>query len=267
LINPTLLKQTIKNNYKVFIVFCGILLMYFSIMISMYDPDTEDAIKAMMNVLPKEMTNALNFNLLDTTLVGYMGSYLYGFLVIMFPMIYVIIISNRMIAKHVDSGSMAYLLATPNDRKTIAITQMTFLIGSIFALILYTTLMGLGLAEGFFPGVLDKKVYFDLNLGAFALHIAFGGIGFLSSAFFNETKNSLAFGAGIPIFFFLVSTMANVGGKLENLKYGTIISLYNNADVLNQVKGMYLNFGILLLIGTICYILGVVIFNKKDLSI
>lgn len=267
MINITLLKQNIKNNYKLFLVFCGILLMYFSIMITMFDPEREDAIRAMMNVLPQEMTNALNFNLLDTTLIGFMASYLYGFLVIMFPMIYIIIVSNRMMAKHVDSGSMAYLLATPNDRKNIALTQLTFLAGSIFLLIAYITVMGYLLAEGFFPGSLDKKIFFDLNLGAFALHFAFGGIGFLASSFFNETKHSLAFGGGIPILFFLISTLANVGGKLENLKYGTILTFYNNADILNQIQGIYLNFSILFAIGFICYTFGVVIFNKKDLSI
>ncbi len=241
--------------------------MYFGIMITMYDPEREDAIRAMMNVLPQEFTNALNFNLLDTSLIGFIASYLYGFLVIMFPMIFIIIVSNRMIAKHVDSGSMAYLLATPNDRKKIALTQVTFLVGSIFLLIVYITLMGIGLSEAFFPGSLDKKIFFDLNIGAFALHFAFGGIGFLASAFFNETKNSLALGGGIPIMFFLISTLANVGGKLENLKYGTILTFYKNSDILSQVDGIYFNFVLLFVLGLICYISGLVVFNKKDLSI
>ena len=75
-------------------------------------------------------------------------------------MIFEIIIANRLISKYVDSGSMAYLLATPNKRSKVAITQGLFMIISIGALILFIALVGIINSKIYFPGDLDIKNIF-----------------------------------------------------------------------------------------------------------
>ncbi|MCG8484270.1 MAG: ABC transporter permease subunit, partial [Clostridia bacterium] len=121
--NYTLFKATAKANWVILLMITLVILMYVSISITMFDPDNIEKMNAMLDMVPEGMLKAMGFENLGTDLTEYLSNYLYGFIFIMFPMIYCIIVSNKLIAKHVDSGSMAYLLTTPNSRVKIAVTQ------------------------------------------------------------------------------------------------------------------------------------------------
>ena len=40
---------------------------------------------------------------------------LYGFLLVVFPMVFLILLANRLLTRYLDRGSIAFLLATPNQ--------------------------------------------------------------------------------------------------------------------------------------------------------
>lgn len=267
MISFPLFKQTLKSNYKFFIIFLLILTMYFSIIITMYDPANAESMQLLLQSLPKEVVNAMNFNLIGSTFTGFLASYLYGFLIIIFPMIYIIILANRLVAKHIDHGSMAYLLATPNSRKKLVFTQMIYLVASIILLMSSLFLLAYIISEIAFPGMIDLNVFIMLNFGALLLHLAIGSIAFLSSCIFNDTKDSLAFGAGIPILFFLVQMLSNVGDKLSFLKNFTLFSLFNPQRILEGSTSVPISFAVLFIIAILLYSAGIVVFNKKDLPI
>ena len=52
-----------------------------------------------------------------TTLLEFITGYLYGMLFVIFPAVFIIILSNRLVAKYVDNGSMACLLASPHPEE------------------------------------------------------------------------------------------------------------------------------------------------------
>ena len=266
MISIPLLKREIKSNYKLFIIFAAVLTMYISVIIPMFDPEIGEALAEFEKAMP-EMMAAFGMTNSGTTLIEFINTYLFGFLFIVFPMIFEIIIANKLIAKYVDSGSMAYLLATPNKRRKIAITQGLFLILSIGTLILFITLVGIISSEVYFPGELDIKKYILLNIGLYCLHIAISGLGFFSSCISNDTKLSYSLSAGIPIGFFIIQLLANMGGKLENFKYFTIFSLFNTDKLIKgETTGIWM-FIILLLIGVILYTIGILRFDKRDLPL
>lgn len=267
MISFPLFKQTLKSNYKFFIIFLMILTMYFSIIITMYDPANVESMQLLLQSLPKEVVNAMNFNLIGSTFTGFLASYLYGFLIIIFPMIYIIILANRLVAKHIDNGSMAYLLATPNSRKKVVFTQMIYLVTSIILLMVSLFVLAYIISEIAFPGLIDINLFVMLNLGALLLHLSIGSIAFLSSCIFNDSKDSLAFGAGIPILFFLIQMLGNVGDKLSFLKNFTMFSLFNPQNILEGSASVPVSFAALFLIAALLYATGIVIFNKKDLPI
>ena len=64
---------------------------------------------------------------------------------VLLPMIYVIVASNKLVVSQVNDGSMAYVLSTPTNRKTVVRTQYLFLITSItmtfFYVIMYIFLL------------------------------------------------------------------------------------------------------------------------------
>ncbi|MGL4336271.1 MAG: ABC transporter permease subunit [Turicibacter sp.] len=267
MISWTLFKRTVESNYKIFLIFLAVLMLYFTIIIGMYDPSIDDSMAALIETLPKEFMAAFGFSGADAGLMSFIATYYYGFLILCFPMIYEIIISNRLIAKHVDNGSMAYLLATPHKRYSIALTQAKFLAGSLIVLIGVLTIVGIGFCEMMFPGELDIKAFLLLNLGALLLHLVISGIGFFASCLFNETKNSLAIGAGIPIAFLLIQMIANIGDKLENLKFVTLFTLFNPSDIIAGSNSTIICFSVLAILAVIGYAGGIYIFNKKDLPL
>ena len=88
MISFPLLKSTIRSNFIIFIIFAAILAMYVGIIASMYDPEVIGAMDAYLELLPQEMVRAMNFNMLEANLTGFLAGFFYGFLILMFQLIY-----------------------------------------------------------------------------------------------------------------------------------------------------------------------------------
>jgi ABC-2 type transport system permease protein len=152
----------------------------------------------------------------------------YGQMTGFFIMIYIIITANNLVASQVDRGSMAYVLSTPIKRTTVIFTQMCYLISAIFIMILFVMLTNVVC----FITQQSSKIIFNFEdialmaLGCFLLQIALASISFMASCIFNLSKNSFALGAGIPVAFYLLSTLSQING-LESLRFLTIFTLFN----------------------------------------
>lgn len=261
-----LLKATIKQNYMVFIIILAVLMLYLPIIILMYDPSTQDSLNDILELLPQGLVSAMGFDNLGVTLTDFIGGYFYGFLILLLPSIYTIIICNRCIAFHVDKGSMAYLLSTPNRRTKIAITQALFIIASTTLMIALIALAGILFSNILFPGELDISGFLLLNLGALLLYYAVTGIGFFASCLFNDTKNSLLVGAGFPVAFLVLKMISDVGEKARFLKYFTLFTLFDPDKIIQG--GTFLpQFIALFIIFLVMYGLGIYVFDKKDLPL
>jgi ABC-2 type transport system permease protein len=266
MISIPLLKATIKQNYIVLLIIVTVLMFYMPTIITMYDPETQDSLNEMLKMLPKEMISAMGFTEVGSDLLSFIASYFYGFLILLLPMIYTIIVANRSIASHVDKGSMAYLLATPNTRTKIARTQALYLIVSITILIGFVTLVGISMCQIMFPDELDVQGFVLLNFGALLLYYALTGIGFFASCFFNDTKNSLAIGAGLPVAFLLFQMISNIGETAEFLKYFSLYTLFDPAKITSG-EGYGISFIALAAIAVVMYTAGLLAFRKRDLPL
>ena len=263
--NFSLFKATFRANWVIAIIFFAIMFMYLSIILTMFDPDSMDSLNQMLETLPSELISAMGFDALITDLTSFLAGYYYGFLVIMFPMIYCIITANRLVAKHVDSGSMAYLLSTPHSRLTIVSTQASYLMASLADLLILIGLAALALSAAMYPGQLSIGPFLLLNLMAILLMLAISGICFFFSCIFDDTKYSLALGAGIPVLFFLIDMLAKVGGStwLKNL---TLFTLYNPAKI---VAGdfSWISALVFLAVAIATYLGGILLFNRRSLPL
>ena len=222
--NMALYKREVKGSLKLLFIFCAVITMYVSVIINMYDPQMMKMLDSFTEAMPELMASVgMKANAAD--LLGFMVSYLYGFILLIFPMLFCILRGNGLIAKYVDKGSMVSLVAAPVKRRTIAFTQVKVLVSGILLLVFYSTIVELICAESGFPGELDITALLVLNGGLLCLHLFIGSICFLSSCIFSDTKYSVAFGAGIPAFMYVLQMLANVGGKAENAKYFTFFTL------------------------------------------
>ena len=129
----SLLKYNIKQNYLVFIIICGVMILYLATIINMYDPNGLEELIALANYkMPPEIMGAFGFTIENNaSLLHLINSFFYGMLLYFTLIIYVIIVGDRLIAEHVNNGTMAYLLSTPNTRCNIACMQAGFFLITI----------------------------------------------------------------------------------------------------------------------------------------
>jgi len=263
-----LLLFNIKQNYGIFSIILGVLVMYLCVIINMYDPNGMEELIALAEFkMSSDMLTAFGFNIdVNSSLISMITSYFYGMLIYFILIIYVIMVSNRLVVEHVNKGSMAYLLATPHTRTKIATHQAIFFIVSIAILLIVLTIAGIVTSEASFPGLLDIKAFLLLNLGMFLLFGMFSGISFLSSCIFNETKNALSLGAGLPLGFIIIDILGNADPSLNFLHNFTIISLLDSDAIITG--GSIIGSFIIMAVSTIAlYVAAIRIFSKRDLSL
>lgn len=266
MINWTLYKREMKGSIKLLVIFGAIITMYVSIIVSMYDPEMMATLDSFVEVMP-EMMAAVGMSAGATSLLGFMISYLYGFILLIFPMVFCILRGNGLIAKYVDRGSMVALVAAPVKRRTVAFTQMKVLGIGIFLLIAYVTVLELIIAQISFPGELVLSELLTLNAGLLCLHLFIGSICFFASCLFSDTKYSVGFGAGIPALMYVLQMLANAGEKAEMAKYFTLFTLFDPNGIVAGETNAMICMGVLLGGALVLYAAGILVFSKKDLHI
>jgi len=240
--------------------------MYMAIMISMYDPEDIEALTSMLELFPEDVMKAMGFSNVITGLTSYLGSWLYGLLMFGFPMVYCIILANRLVAKMVDDNSFAYLLSTPNSRVKIIITKGVYAIASVGVLIAALFGIGVLIATLMFPGALDIYDFFRLNLTTMLVNMVVMMICFFFSCLFNETRLSVGFGAGIPIIFLLMKMLGGASTEAEILKKMSIYGFYDPVELVNGADILSVNLvytGILVVL----FISSVLVFNRKRIPL
>jgi ABC-2 type transport system permease protein len=218
---------------------------------------------------------------------------------VLLPIIYVMITANRLVAAQVSDGSMAYILSTPTNRKTVVRTQYIFLFLSIVAMYIIITVSAV--SSEFFAYLANKSANPDnvtpyspittllFSLGSFLAIFALAGICFGASSFFNKSSNSIAVGGGACIVSFLCCIMGlfgnevfvavGIGVKAMNMfNYLSLFTLVDNTSMsafAKAVQGYYVTIsfqwiwklGILLAVGAVFAYIGGRRFVKKDLPL
>lgn len=264
--NITLFKASFKSNFKALLIFSIIMVFYFSMIIVMYDPMTTDSMAALIEMLPQQLINMLGFTLQVPTYTGFVASYFYGFLIILFPTILIIMVTYRVMGKLIDQGSMAYLLSTPNSRISIALTQGLSVVFLLTVLIVVVTSSGIIFSEIFYSSQLEIGKFILINVGAIAYFFAVSSLSFFANVFFNEAKNALSVASAFPVGFFLIQMVAQLGEQLDFMRYFTILTLYQPNDIL-QDNYQWWPLMVLFVIGVVGYGASIVVFNKRNLSI
>ncbi len=264
--NFTLFKKNAKNGFLLLLIFIGVLAMYISMIVSMYDPEEVTLLTTKMDMLPKELVSAMGFSDIATDLTGFIAGVFYGFLIFIFPMIYCIILGNKLVAKPVDNGSFAYILSTPNSRTKVIVTQGVYILSSILVMFIVTFAIGITTSEAMFKGLLDKRVFMNLNVTACLLTMAISMICYFFSCLFNDTKKSLAFGAGLPIAFLLLNMLGGVSTKADILKKMSLYSLFDANKIASGGSTLVIN---LIFIGIVVALFGasILVFNRKRLPL
>ena len=266
MINGALFRREMKISVKLLLIFGAIMTLYVTCIIWMYEPETVEMLDSFTKAMP-ELMAAVGMTPGAADLLGFMISYLYGFILLVFPMVFCILRGNGLVARYIDQGSMVYLAAAPVKRRAIAATQMLVLLSGILLLTIYTTVLEAVTAQMLFPGELNLSELLQLNTGLLLLHFLIGGICFCASCIFSESRYSALFGGGIPALMYLFQMIANVGSSAEGLKYLSIFTLFDPNGLAAGESDAVLKMVALLAGSIILYPIGIVVFCRKDLHI
>ncbi len=264
--NKTLWKREWRANYKVLLIFGAVLSLYSVMIICMFDPKLGESLKVMMESMP-QIFSAFGMASPGITLLDFVINYLYGFLLVVFPVVFIIILVNRLMIRYTDRGIFAYLLATPNSRTKLTFTLAGVLCQMILILVIYVTFLTIAVAAVMFPGELEIGKFLLVNAGLLGLLFFLSGVCFLFSCIFSESGKAMGFGAGACILFILVQMLSQVGEKFDRLKYATPLTLFQPEKIAAGNREAVWMFLILYGAGFLLFGVGIRIFSKKDLSI
>lgn len=266
MISGTLLKRNIISCIKLFIIIFAVLCMYTTIIIYMFNPELADMLNKYQQALP-DMMAAVGMEGVASNLLEWVKIYLYGFIMKLFPLIFIIIANHKLLMGYIDSGSMANLLATPNSRGKIIRTQLLSSVLMIILLIAAMTGVGIISCQAMFPGELDIPRYLLLNVSTCLLQLVISGIAFGAACVFSESKYYYSIGAGLPILFFLIQMVSNMGDKMKDLKYVTIYTLLPANQIVAGESGHWGYELAMAVLAIVLYGAGAIYFTRRDMSV
>ncbi|NLW11812.1 MAG: ABC transporter permease subunit [Clostridiaceae bacterium] len=264
--STALFKHSFKKNWLLLLIFFAVLTMYITIMIAMFDPDDMEAITSMLELFPADLMTAMGFSQFITDLTSYLASWLYGLLMQSMPMVYCIILGNRLVAKKVDNGSFASYLSTPVSRTRIIVTQGLYALISVIALFAAVFGVGVATSELLLPGLLDMDMFLQLNITTMLVSMSVMMICFFFSCLFNDSSLSTGFGAGLPIVFLLANMLGGTSKDLEVLKKFSLFGWYDPIELVRGDMDWTINLIYIALV-IVLFIASVLIFRRRQLPI
>ena len=261
-----LFKKEIKANYKIFIIFILIISLYAGIIVAMYDPELGKSLEMMAESMP-ELFAAFSMTNAGSSLIEFVTNYLFGFIMIIFPFVFMLIMISRLICRYIDKGSFAYLLATPRNRSQIILTQLLTVLLGVLLLIVYETVLVIVCGKVMFNELVPIKEFLVLNCGLFGLHCFFSTLVYLTACSFNETKWSMGLGGGLGMVFILIQMLSQVSDKFDFLKYLTPLTLFDTNGLIELDLQAIMFAEVLYLLAFVFIIVAVKIFKKRDLSL
>lgn len=261
-----LFKKELRSGWKTALIFISMLAMYTCVVIAMFDPALGESLAMMAESMP-ELFALFNMNGASSTLLEFLSTYLYGFLYILLPLVWIIMLVNKLMIRYVDRGVMAGLLAAPVSRRRLAVNQCAVLL--LWLVITMISIVGLELATSgaMFPGELNISGLFRLNFGLFGILLLLSSICWLGGCVFNDSGPALGSGGGLCALFVLLQMLGNAGEKAKFCLYLTPITLFDTTGLIAGDAASMWQAGALYAGAGLLFALGIVIFTRKDLSI
>ncbi|MGE8203514.1 ABC transporter permease subunit [Heyndrickxia sp. NPDC080065] len=228
-----------------------------------------DALDQVLKQMPANYLKAFGFDGgMPKDLSGFLAGEYYGLLFLIILMIFSVVTASQLMVRLVDRGSMAYLLSTATSRTRIAVTQATILVIGLLIITLISMLPVLIGAKWMIDGSdINVSRFIEMNIVGFFLFFVISGYSFLFSCIFNDEKRALSLSGGLSIIFFAINIVAKLSTDFEWLKNITIFSAFQPTEI---AKGTVDILPVSLALGgagIVLYVLGVLIFRKRDLPL
>jgi ABC-2 type transport system permease protein len=226
--------------------------------------NTPEMLKA-MSAYPKEMLEAFNYGDL-TTAAGYLGGSVYGLLVPLLVLVFMIAAGTRSIAGDEEAGTLDLTLAHPVDRSRLALQRFGAIVLGLVVVVAVLLLVVLAVRV---PAQLDSVS--PANLAAMSLQLLlfgalFGALAFAIGGWTGSRVLALGLSAGVAVLAYLANSVFPMAESMTWTRSISPWGWYLGEDPL--VNGLQVGHCLLLLGLTAVFVAaGVWRFNRRDVAV
>lgn len=191
----------------------------------------------MMEAMPDSLKKVAGMENPIQNVNDFLAGKYYGMLFIIILTIFTVTVATHLIARHVDRGAMAYLLATPVSRVKIALTQVVVLVLGLALIVFVTYGAGILGTTLFLEGhSLNQELFFKMNLVGFLVFLVVAAYSFFFSCICNDERKALRLSASITILFYILDMVGKLSEKLEWMRNISLFTLFRPEEI---VAGTY----------------------------
>lgn len=247
-------------------IIAAVVILYACVIIGMYDPELGESLALMRDAMP-ELFAAFGMADQGTTLLEFVVNYLHGFLLVVFPLVLVAVLTSRLVVRHVESGSIAYLLAQPVGRTRLMLSQACVLMLCLVLLAVVLTALELAAAHAMFPGELVASDLVAVNVATFCLWLFLFGMCWAGACVLQNTSAARWVGVAVCTLFVLAQMLSGMGDELAWLADVTPLSLLDPLGVASGDASAVAGAAALAAMGAALVALGTAAFSRRDLSV
>jgi len=257
-----ILINSLKQNRKKILTFSAASIFYTLFLLYVWTLFS-DTFGDILNLFPKQLQIIAGFGD-DLSTAGFLNG---EFMHLIGPIIvgaFGITLGSSIIASEEENKTIDQFLALSISRNRYYIEKYSSL---IVLILLLCSVIGLTLQLG----VIIYEINLDLinifygSLGLFIFGITCGSISFLFGAIFAKSSSAAIIGSGIAILGYVLDSVYKTVNSLSFVKYASLHYYYNNNGVI--VNGFDIrHFLVLTMIIILSFIIGLLIFNKRDIK-
>ncbi|PFG14645.1 ABC transporter permease subunit [Bacillus sp. es.036] len=267
--NITLYAKMLKVHAKSISSYAIGSALYLLLIIGIY-PSIADApgLNELMESMPESFLAAFGMEGGFQHVSDFIAGEYYGLLYVVILSIFCLMTASQLMARHIDRGSMAYILATPNSRKKIAFTQALVLITGLLIIGLTTALAGvIGTEILIEDKPFEAMTFMNVNLVGILLFYVISGYSFLFSSMLNDERQALGISGLLTIVFYGMDLVGKMSDKLDWMVHLSLFSTFRPVEIARGSVDVWPTATFLFLLGTVLYAVAILIFSKRDLPL
>ncbi len=264
--SATLFKRSLRSAAAVMAAIVVVLAFYIAMVAYLYDPEVSESIQLMQAAMP-ELFEAFGMANPSATLLDFLLNYLYGFLFTGTLVLMAAYLAQRLVVGPVRDGSLAWLLAAPRSRLSLALTFVAVEVAAVAIVVGLSWGAEVIACEALFPGELDGATLARANAGLVALGLFVAALCFASACCFQHTGLALWGGAGACAVFLLMGTAGAVGKGLAWVADLSPLALYDAYGLAAADGGAVAGAIVLAAAAAALFALGVARFCRRDFSL
>ncbi|MBK4742214.1 ABC transporter permease subunit [Bacillus cereus] len=267
--NKQLFLASLKETQKSILSYASGAALYLWLLIWIF-PSMVSAkgLNELIGAMPDSVKKIVGMESPIQNVMDFLAGEYYSLLFIIILTIFCVTVATHLIARHVDKGAMAYMLATPVSRVQIAITQAAVLILGLLIIVSVTYVAGLVGAEWFLQdNNLNKELFLKINVVGGLIFLVVSAYSFFFSCICNDERKALSYSASLTILFFLLDMVRKLSDKLEWMKNLSLFTLFRPKEIAEGSYNIWpVSIG-LTAVALCIFIVAIVVFRKRDLPL